>query len=316
MIRWIRKDHVLGGAESAIRAFENNGAVADAVAVQDVNVQRMDVVVICFSKPAEFLELVRRTAAEKRQDDYPRLRQWLHQCQTHLSATWEREWPHVGSTTRRHQHASQPTSASTSASTATSRIVLVLHKVQDEVSRQWTQKCPGAIRLSELNDAIVWLLLLLDDETGTPMPVECHMTSTVHETVQYLFSLTRALSEVKYYQDATELDCIKKLKSSSSTSLEDGTANNNKSDGLDVARDTWIKQLQMLPGMSEAKAQRLVQHYPTARSLMDAYETPNITLHQKRSLVASLCEPGRSQEKLSNTLFELMISLDPEQLLL
>ncbi len=296
-VRWIRRDHLAGGSASIASAPSN-----------DDNVQRTDMVAIVFYNPRAFLRLLERDAAAEARDDYPELRVWLRNVRSSLATRWETRWksdPETGGGRKGHGSKSVVAGAASSAgddsSRSTTRIVLVLHKVQEELQRQWNEG--GRRRRSfaptseeELNDATVWLLI--------EQHVECTLTSTDDETAEYLANLTRALAEAPYYDDVTELHCVAKLKADSSATTAE-----------EKAKCAWMRQVRQLPGMSEAKARKLLEHYPTLMSLLDEYEDPTLTNDEKKCLLEDCMVEGRKAKKLSESMYRLMTSNDPNELI-
>ena len=300
-IRWIRRDHLAGGSAGTASAPSN-----------DDNVQRTDMVAVVFHNPKAFLKLLERDAAAEARDDYPELRMWLRNVRSSLASRWETRWksdPNTGGGTRRNGRGTTSATSTAGASNNTgdgtrqsaTRIVLVLHKVQEELQRQWNQG--GRRRRSfaptseeELNDATVWLLI--------EQHVECTLTSTDEETAEYLVNLTRALSEAPYYDDVTELHCVAKLKGDSAATTAE-----------EKAKCAWMRQVQQLPGLSEAKARKLVEHYPTLMSLLDEYEDPTLTNDEKKCLLEDCLVEGRKARKLSESMYRLMTSNDPNELI-
>lgn len=298
-IRWIRRDHIAGGSAGIASAPSN-----------DDNVQRTDIVAVVFHNPKAFLKLLERDAAAEARDDYPELRMWLANVRSSLASRWEKRWksdPNTGGGRNGRGTTSAAGTSGASSSTgddapqSTTRIVLVLHKVQEELQRQWNQG--GRRRRSfaptseeELNDATVWLLI--------EQHVECTLTSTDEETAEYLLNLTRALSEAPYYDDVTELHCVAKLKADSAATTAE-----------EKAKCAWMRQVQQLPGLSEAKARKLVEHYPTLMSLLDEYEDPTLTNDEKKTLLEDCLVEGRKARKLSESMYRLMTSNDPNELI-
>ena len=298
-IRWIRRDHIAGGSAGIASAPSN-----------DDNVQRADMVAVVFHNPKAFLKLLERDAAAEARDDYPELRMWLRNVRASLASRWETRWtsdPNTGGGRKGRGTASAARTAGASGNTgdddpqSTTRIVLVLHKVQEELQRQWNQG--GRRRRSfaptseaELNDATVWLLI--------EQHVECTLTSTDEESAEYLVNLTRALSEAPYYDDVTELHCVAKLKADSAATTAE-----------EKAKCAWMRQVQQLPGLSEAKARKLVEHYPTLMSLLDEYEDPTLTNDEKKCLLEDCLVEGRKARKLSESMYRLMTSNDPNELI-
>lgn len=184
----------------------------------------------------------------------------------------------------------------------TGKLVLLLHQVNEEVHKQWnahrrTKRNPPPPTDAELQDAIVWLLIQFQ--------VECISCSTQDNLLLNLKKMTRALSEEPYQQQVTELECIKKLKAECSDS----------SDAFSKANDTWIRQLQQVPRVSEGMARNVAQYFPTAKSLWDAYQDANRSEAEKRLLLAPLFSEGRQQTKLSDTVYRLLTSSNPNEFL-
>ncbi|PSN46179.1 Crossover junction endonuclease MUS81 [Blattella germanica] len=102
-------------------------------------------------------------------------------------------------------------------------------------------------------------------------------TSNVHETVLYLATMTRLL--IKFYSKKTIVKCEREnlppcLITDDLMSLMMFAEFNNSSSKRKVlgTQSMFIKQLVQLNGMSVAKAQAIVNSYPTPRVLMAAYQ--------------------------------------------
>ena len=119
-------------------------------------------------------------------------------------------------------------------------------------------------------------------------------------------SATRALAEAPYYEEPTELHCVKKLKASAALASGDGSAK---------ATDAWMRQAQQIPGISEVMARNLVGHYPTLMSLVEAYEDPDLTEEGRRTLLADCLTGGRTCRAISERMYVLLTSRDPSELL-
>mmetsp|Transcript_4691 Transcript_4691/g.6955 ORF Transcript_4691/g.6955 Transcript_4691/m.6955 type:complete len:590 (-) Transcript_4691:143-1912(-) len=280
-IIWSRRDYLLGGASAAFDPTGEDG------------VEWLDIVAVVFYDPKVFLRLLTRDIIvgvdddEDVPDDFPLLRSWVK----NLRESYARA--RLGS--------------------STPRILLILHKVQEEMSQQWVKNNGRKKRRKsfiptnedELHDAIIWMLI---EER-----IECSFTTTDQETIEYIKGLTRALSESPYTEQMTELQCIKKLKSTHSMITDD----NRAMTPYDRAKDSWLRMLQQIKGLTEGMALRVVRHYPTVRSLMNMYEDPALTTDQKRALLATLLKDGRrNMVKISDSVYRLMTSEDPTELIL
>ena len=289
-VRWTRRDYVSGGSEGL------GGAASD-----DADVHRSDVVAVVFHDPGAFLGLLKRDASAEARDDYPALREWLGRLRSSLRSGWERRWRSEAGAGGERRGVGGRGWGGTCPSQ--SRIVLVLHRVQAELQKEWNR---GGRRRSsfspaseeELHDATVWLLM---EER-----VECTLTTTDEETAEFVANLTRALAEAPYYEEPTELHCVKKLKASAALASGDGSAK---------ATDAWMRQAQQIPGISEVMARNLVGRYPTLMSLVEAYEDPDLTEEGRRTLLADCLTGGRTCRAISERMYVLLTSRDPSELL-
>jgi len=297
-VQWSRRDYILGGATTSYDPTSEDG------------VEWLDILAVVFYDPKVFLRLLTREIlgvseeeGEDFEDDFPLLRAWVKQ----LRESYARARLGVGRA-----------NSSSVAVVKPPRIVLILHKVQEEMSQQWVKNNGRKKRRKsfipanedELHDAVIWMLI---EER-----IECAFTSTDLETIDYLKGLTRALSEYPYAELMTELQCIKKLKSTHSTiESSESSKNGGGKSPYDRAKDSWLRMLQQIKGLTEGMALRVVRYYPTARSLMERYEDPHLTVDQKRTLLATLLMDGkRNMVKLSDSVYRLMTSEDPFELIL
>lgn len=297
-VQWSRRDYILGGATASYDPTSEDG------------VEWLDIVAVVFYDPKVFLRLLTREIlgvsdeeGENFEDDFPLLRAWVKQ----LRESHARARLGLGRSNSSYAAVAKPP-----------RIVLILHKVQEEMSQQWVKNNGRKKRRKsfiptnedELHDAIIWMLI---EER-----IECAFTSTDLETIEYLKGLTRALSEYPYAELMTELQCIKKLKSTHGMiETSESSKNSGGKSPYDRAKDSWLRMLQQIKGLTEGMALRVVRYYPTARSLMEKYEDPNLTVDQKRTLLATLLMDGkRNMVKLSDSVYRLMTSEDPLELIL
>jgi len=124
-------------------------------------------------------------------------------------------------------------------------------------------------------------------------------------TIIYLYvKITRWLSEKCYAEQYTELDCVTQFK-----------VNRDNNDGpLQRAQETWKNQLAILPSMSENSAANVVKYFPTRRSLFEAYNDSSLTESQKRMLLTH-CFGNKKNIKMSDMIYRLMTTRDPEELI-
>lgn len=82
-----------------------------------------------------------------------------------------------------------------------------------------------------------------------------------------------------------------------------------------VCANAWLRMLQVIPGVSEDKAQNLLNHFPTFDSLMRAYRDPNRTLAEKEELVSDKLHEGRYERALSKRIFTIFCEENPDTLI-
>ncbi|KAJ0412416.1 hypothetical protein ATCC90586_005436 [Pythium insidiosum] len=75
--------------------------------------------------------------------------------------------------------------------------------------------------------------------------------------------------------------------------------------------NTWLRMLQMIPGVSEDRAQSLLNHFPTFASLMAVYRDPKHSQREKEDLLADKLSDGRMESALSKRIFHIFGSNDP-----
>ncbi|OWZ07490.1 hypothetical protein PHMEG_00020112 [Phytophthora megakarya] len=79
-----------------------------------------------------------------------------------------------------------------------------------------------------------------------------------------------------------------------------------------VCANTWLRMLQVIPGVSEDKAQCLLDHFPTFASLMRAYRDPRLSQAQKEDLVADKLHDARIQRALSKRIYLVFCEENPD----
>lgn len=101
----------------------------------------------------------------------------------------------------------------------------------------------------------------------------------------------------------------RKATGSSSVSSGGGTRTSKKS-----RTETWFAQLQMVPGVSAARASAIVAKYPTLRSLVNVYRDPSVPVVTKETLLEDVdIRLGKKTKltKLSKEIFIFFTTLDP-----
>ena len=125
-----------------------------------------------------------------------------------------------------------------------------------------------------------------------------------------------------YYDEPTELHCIKKLRSDKDDAVDADC-------GIQKAQACWIRQLQQIPQLSLQIALNIAKYYPTPKSLWDMYQSDELDIYQKRALLAHIlgeidnddpttntCSSGRVMVKMSDDIYRFMTSDDPMEFIL
>lgn len=240
--------------------------------------ERFDDLVVVFDLAHDFLDLLSRSE-DQEEDDYPKLERWLER----LIAGWRTAWK-------------------VSDSSIQPRVLLMLFNVQGALDKLWIsyRKHVGSRApptAEELHDAITWLLVQFQ--------CECIDCKDIEDLNNHVRKMTRMLSEKRYQKQVSEFECVKKIKAFCDDLDPDS----------ERATDCWQRQLQQIPTVSLRVASSLVQYYPTARTLWEAYQNDALTVDQKRMLVSSCCGTGRCQAKISNYIYQVMTSDNPNDLL-
>lgn len=75
---------------------------------------------------------------------------------------------------------------------------------------------------------------------------------------------------------------------------------------------TWLAMLQVLPGMSLARARNIQARYPTLRSLVDVYRDPSKSIAEKERLLETIMEKNRRQPTLSKAVYRFLTTYNPD----
>jgi hypothetical protein len=246
--------------------------------------------VICVLQSDDFIPLLQRADHDvDEDDDYPALGKWL----TTLISRWQTVWQ----------------------TTKYPRIVLLLHRIPEALDRHWVElrkrgqkggESPATD--AELHDAIQWILIQFQ--------VECVLCNSIESIQTTVHKMTRALCEAPYVAQVSELECIKKIKMHIDQSSDSVAP-------LERAQDTWLRQLQQVPSISETIARNVVKQYPTARSLWEAYQQRGGGQgddfedddNANALLLADILSNNNSrQQKLSKALFRFVTSNDSDEM--
>ncbi|KAG3156551.1 hypothetical protein PI126_g8729 [Phytophthora idaei] len=82
-----------------------------------------------------------------------------------------------------------------------------------------------------------------------------------------------------------------------------------------ASANAWLRMLQVIPGVSEDKAQCLLDHFPTFDCLLRAYRDPRLSRAQKEDLVADKLHDARIQRVLSKKIYSVFCEEDPDTLI-
>jgi hypothetical protein len=287
-VQWIRHDALNGGAALAVQQLQGPA--------QNREFQHFPVLTIVVDDAPAFLKLLERSADDIEEDDYPVLEEWLKG----IEYGWKAAWKSPAAST----HVLNP------ASSQQPRIILLLVRITEGLDKIWVQyhkdvsngraSAQSAPPTAEvLHDAITWILIQFQ--------IECVHCKSADDVSTHLCKITRLLAESPYRQPVTEFSCIKKIKGNAGNGVNEET-------DMDRATDCWIRQLQQIPRISQARAIHFTSFYPTAMSLWMAYQDNSLSIQQKRSLVADCFHPKNSYVKLSDQLYTVMTSQDPNEM--
>ncbi|CAJ1954632.1 unnamed protein product [Cylindrotheca closterium] len=265
-IQWIRKEYLKGGAKDAVEQLEQK---------QVENFEKSPYLLMLM-EAKDFLLLLDRVGHEV-DDNYPALEKYLIELQAKYKRVWKNQ--------------EEP------------RIILLLRQVPDTLDKMWKNHKRNKKRTTagsslptewELNDAIQWLLIQYQVEC-----IHCPSIESIHAN---LHKLTRGICEAPYKNQVTELECIKKIKSS-----------NTGERPIDLAQDAWFRQLQQVKGLSEGIALNGVKAYPTIQSLWQAYNQNGGDDATNAALLEDCLHERVRRAKLSNTIFRVLKSDDPRE---
>lgn len=292
-IQYIRKEKMLGGAKEAVECLEADRARGKIRSDYDQGYDHIQYLVMLF-EPDDFISLLRRDTQEE-EDDYPALECWLDD----IRSRWQRVWSYA---------AAEP------------KIIFLLLGLPEALDKKWIEYRRHNRKASrheaslptvkELQDAMQWVLVQFQ--------VECILCPDTEFLQSIIHKMTRGLSDRPYINQVTELECIKKIKQGCVGSR----------DPLEKAKDVWLRQLQQLPGLSENKAQHIVEHFPTCQSLWQAYQWEHHRQQEDQgggnnadALCSSLLEnkfsaDNKRYKKLSDSLYRVLTSNDPDEMIL
>jgi hypothetical protein len=152
--------------------------------------------------------------------------------------------------------------------------------------------------------------------------IEVKWCKNFEDVKAYILNVTRCIAEMPY-RDRTRP--LKKSRSVRQGVEEDSVEANS---WLRILEKVTIKVLYSLvwhsfffclftttkiPGMSTQKAQKMVNAYPTVRSLLDRLRSSELSDKEKLALLEDvLSSPQRKESQLSRTTYQVLTSLDPD----
>ncbi|OQS03725.1 hypothetical protein THRCLA_03971 [Thraustotheca clavata] len=147
-----------------------------------------------------------------------------------------------------------------------------------------------------------------------------HFTSLPEDSASYIISLTREISQLPTLTPSNILTHTVRLTSLRVTRnggniIITMSFLDNKLDTSNEYSNAWLRMLQMIPGVSEAIAQRIVDYYPTIDSLMQVYTNPSIPNDVKQIILAEKLRANSIEIVLSKRIYNVFTSTNPNTLL-
>ncbi|GMF29144.1 unnamed protein product [Phytophthora lilii] len=163
-----------------------------------------------------------------------------------------------------------------------------------------TSPSPSMISFADLHEVAFQLFM----DVGAHTKFTCDLEATAN----YVALLTRELVIASSRATVLEefLESVSRYKSFRVT-RSGGTAS--------ACANAWLRMLQVIPGVSEDKAQCLLDHFPTFDSLMRAYRDPRLSLEQKENLVADKLHDARIQRALSKRIYAVFCEENPDAII-
>lgn len=130
-------------------------------------------------------------------------------------------------------------------------------------------------------------------------------TIDLRDSAEFLVYLTRELSNTPYRERKTAMDFVPRMKSF-----------RVRPDGKRIiSSDAWLHFLQTVSGVSESKAQKIMDYYPTIETLLRVYLDPSLEISMKENLLQDKMGINR-QAALSKRIYEAFSSRDPDRVIL
>ncbi|KAF1325140.1 hypothetical protein FI667_g9490, partial [Globisporangium splendens] len=162
------------------------------------------------------------------------------------------------------------------------------------------QNNPGSVHFSFSDLHEMAFQLFMDTETHTKFTID------LESTASYVAMVTRELVLAATKQSNAQeelLESVPRLHSFRVTAS--GATMNNFA-------NAWLRMLQMIPGVSEDKAQSILDYFPTLTSLLRAYSDPSVSQEAKEDLLADKLSGKHIERALSKRIFNVFCVDDPE----
>ncbi|OQR94630.1 hypothetical protein ACHHYP_01040 [Achlya hypogyna] len=151
-------------------------------------------------------------------------------------------------------------------------------------------------------DRILQLRAHMRDSYGRIFLLVEGFSATPDDSAAYVLSLTREIAALPQTAPSGFLSHVSRLTSLRVTAT--GETTNEYS-------NAWLRMLQMIPGVSEDVAQRILDYYPTFSSLMTVYMNPSIPSDVKQILLAEKLRANSIEIVLSKRIYTVFTATNP-----
>ncbi|TMW55258.1 hypothetical protein Poli38472_013149 [Pythium oligandrum] len=161
------------------------------------------------------------------------------------------------------------------------------------------KKTTGAVVMtfSDLHELAFQLFM----DTGIHTKFTCDQEATASYiaifTREWIVAATKQGAQEEFLEAVPRLNSFRVMPSSGST--------------MNVHANAWVRMLQMIPSISEDRAQSILNHFPTFSSLRAVYSDPNRTDDDKAVVLADKLHGSRWEAALSKRIFNILSGQDP-----
>lgn len=206
--------------------------------------------------------------------------------------------------------AQQPSAADPDSSLASSTPSMPVHLSFSDVHEMAFQLFMDAETHTQVSSRVFPCaprMLHPSQRTNEPLCAS-QFTVDLEDTVAYVALATREMVLAAAKKSAQEdfLESAPRLHSFRVTA--GGATTNNFA-------NAWLRMLQMVPGVSEDKAQSVLDHFPTVSSLLLAYSDPSLSREAKEDLLATRLAGRGLGRALSKRIFNVFCVDDPDALI-